>query len=131
MSSSFGEACDDFLDELLDSKHRMYPLDLVGNQLDLLPGKNAGDAWPAGSTPTTRTDARPARPRARRRPGAGPDGQRPEITATALRDWCRFSGAERNFIEPGSRWQDSFGSRVRDEVLSVEAFDSVSRRKRS
>jgi transposase InsO family protein len=25
----------------------------------------------------------------------------PEMTANALRDWCRFSGAERSFIEPG------------------------------
>jgi transposase InsO family protein len=65
--------------------------------------------------------------------GAGPELVRmdngPEMTANALRDWCRFSGAERSFIEPGSPWQnpfvESFGSRVRDEVLSVEAFDSV------
>jgi putative transposase len=53
----------------------------------------------------------------------------PEMTANALRDWCRFSGTERSFIEPGSPWQnpfvESFGSRVRDEVLSVEASDSV------
>ena len=39
------------------------------------------------------------------------------------------SAAGRSFIEPGSPWQnpfvESFGSRVRDEVLSVEAFDSV------
>ena len=53
----------------------------------------------------------------------------PEMTANALRDWCRFGGAGRSFIEPGSPWQnafvESFGSRVRDEVLSVEAFDSV------
>jgi transposase InsO family protein len=45
------------------------------------------------------------------------------------RDWCRFGGAGRSYIEPGSPWQnpfvESFGSRVRDEVLSVEAFDSV------
>jgi putative transposase len=65
--------------------------------------------------------------------GAGPELVRmdngPEMTANALRDWCRFSGAGRSFIEPGSLWQDpfveSFGSRVRDEVSSVEAFDSV------
>ena len=53
----------------------------------------------------------------------------PEMTANALCDWCRFSGAERSFIEPGSPWQnpfvESFGSGVRDEVLSIEAFDSV------
>jgi transposase InsO family protein len=39
------------------------------------------------------------------------------------------SAAGRSFIEPGSPWQNpfvaSFGSRVRDEVLSVEAFDAV------
>jgi putative transposase len=65
--------------------------------------------------------------------GTGPELVRmdngPEMTANALRDWCRFSGAERSFIDPGSPWQnpfvESFGSRVRDEVLSVEAFDSV------
>lgn len=65
--------------------------------------------------------------------GASPELVRmdngPEMTANALRDWCRFSGAGRSFIEPGSPWQnpfvESFGSRVRDEVLSVEAFDSV------
>jgi len=65
--------------------------------------------------------------------GGGPELIRmdngPEMTANALRDWCRFGGAGRSFIEPGSPWQnpfvESFGSRVRDEVLSVEAFDSV------
>jgi putative transposase len=53
----------------------------------------------------------------------------PEMTANALRDWCREGGSGRSFIEPGSPWQnpfvESFGSRVRDEVLSVEAFDSM------
>jgi putative transposase len=53
----------------------------------------------------------------------------PEMTANALRDWCREGGSGRSFIEPGSPWQnpfvESFGSRVRDEVLAVEAFDSL------
>ena len=53
----------------------------------------------------------------------------PELTANALRDWCRLGGSGTAYIEPGSPWQnpfvESFGSRVRDEVLSVEAFDSV------
>jgi putative transposase len=53
----------------------------------------------------------------------------PEMTANALRDWCREGSSGRSFIEPGSPWQnpfvESFGSRVRDEVLSVEAFDSL------
>ena len=53
----------------------------------------------------------------------------PELTANALRDWCRFGNTGQSFIEPGAPWQnpfvESFGSRVRDEVLSVEAFDSL------
>ena len=53
----------------------------------------------------------------------------PELTANALRDWCRFSGSGTSYIEPGSPWQnpfvESFGGKVRDEVLAVEAFDSL------
>ena len=53
----------------------------------------------------------------------------PELTANALRDWCRLGGSGQAFIEPGSPWEnpfvESFGSRVRDEVLSVEAFGSL------
>jgi transposase InsO family protein len=52
-----------------------------------------------------------------------------KLTANALRDWCRFSGSGTSYIEPGSRWEnpfvESFASRVRDEVLAVEAFDSL------
>ena len=53
----------------------------------------------------------------------------PELTAKAIRDWCRFAKTGTAYIEPGSPWQnpfvESFGSRVRDEVLSVEAFGSL------
>lgn len=53
----------------------------------------------------------------------------PELTANAVRDWCRFNRATTSYIEPGSPWQnpfvESFGSRVRDEVLAVEQFDSL------
>jgi hypothetical protein len=53
----------------------------------------------------------------------------PELTANALRDWCRFSQAGTCYIEPGSPWQnpyvESFGSRLRDELLAVEAFSSL------
>jgi putative transposase len=53
----------------------------------------------------------------------------PELTANALRDWCRFSHAGSAYIEPGSPWQnayvESFGSRVRDELLAVEIFSSL------
>ena len=52
----------------------------------------------------------------------------PELTANALRDWSRFGGSGTSYIEPGPPWQnpfvESFDSRVRDEVLAVEAFDS-------
>ncbi|MDQ3121798.1 MAG: integrase core domain-containing protein, partial [Actinomycetota bacterium] len=53
----------------------------------------------------------------------------PELTANAIRDWCRFGGTGASYIEPGSPWQnpfvESFGGKVRDEVLAVEAFDSL------
>jgi putative transposase len=53
----------------------------------------------------------------------------PELTANALRDWCRFSHTGVSFIEPGSPWQnpwvESYGSRMRDELLAIEQFDSL------
>lgn len=53
----------------------------------------------------------------------------PELTAYALRDWCRFSGTASSYIEPGSPWEnpfvESFGGRLRDELLKVEQFDSL------
>jgi len=53
----------------------------------------------------------------------------PEMTAHALRDWCRFTRAGSAYIEPGSPWQnayvESFGGRVRDELLSVELFSCL------
>jgi putative transposase len=53
----------------------------------------------------------------------------PELTANALRDWCRFTGTGTSYIEPGSPWQnpyvESFGGRLRDELLAVEAFSSL------
>jgi putative transposase len=53
----------------------------------------------------------------------------PELTAHALRDWCRFSGTATAFIEPGAPWQnpfvETFNARVRDELLDVEAFSCL------
>ena len=53
----------------------------------------------------------------------------PELTAHALSDWCRASGAGTAYIEPGSPWQnpyvESFNARVRDEVLDVELFATL------
>ena len=57
----------------------------------------------------------------------------PELTANVLRDWCRFNQAGSAYIEPGSPWQypyvESFGSRIRDELLAVELFDSLAEAK--
>jgi len=57
----------------------------------------------------------------------------PELTANALRDWCRFSGTGTAFIEPGAPWQnpyvESFNSRVRDELLTVELFSCLAEAK--
>jgi putative transposase len=53
----------------------------------------------------------------------------PEMTANALKDWCRFAGTASSYIDPGSPWQnpyvESFGSRVRDELLAVEQFSCL------
>jgi Integrase core domain len=53
----------------------------------------------------------------------------PELTANALKDWCRFSLAGSAYIDPGSPWQnayvESFNSRVRDELLAVEQFSCL------
>jgi putative transposase len=53
----------------------------------------------------------------------------PELTANALRDWCRFSSTGASYIEPGSPWQnpwvESYGSRMRDELLAIEQFDTL------
>ena len=57
----------------------------------------------------------------------------PEMTSNALRDWCRFSRIGAAFIEPGSPWEnpfvESFNSRVRDELLSVEVFTCLAEAK--
>ena len=53
----------------------------------------------------------------------------PELTANALRDWCRFSSSGTAYIEPGSPWEnpfiESFNGKLRDELLNVEAFETV------
>jgi putative transposase len=57
----------------------------------------------------------------------------PEMTSNALKDWCRFSRTGAAFIEPGSPWEnafvESFNSRVRDELLSVEIFSCLAEAK--
>ncbi len=53
----------------------------------------------------------------------------PEFVAHAVNDWCRFSGSNSMFIDPGSPWQnghvESFNSRLRDELLNGWHFDSL------
>jgi putative transposase len=53
----------------------------------------------------------------------------PEMTPHALRDWCHFAKAGSAYIELGSPWQnpyvESFGGRVRDELLAVELFSCL------
>lgn len=53
----------------------------------------------------------------------------PEFIAMAVADWCRFSGTESIFIDPGSPWQnawiESFNGRFRDEFLNGRHFDNL------
>lgn len=52
-----------------------------------------------------------------------------ELTAHALRDWCRRAGTGTSYIEPGSPWEnpyvESFNGRLRDELLAVEEFGTL------
>lgn len=65
--------------------------------------------------------------------GAAPEYLRvdngPELTAHALRDWCRFAGAGTSSIEPGAPWEnpyvESFNGRLRDELLAIEQFATL------
>jgi putative transposase len=53
----------------------------------------------------------------------------PELTAHALKAWCRFTTTATAFIDPGAPWQnpyvESFNARVRDEVLDIEQFSCL------
>ena len=53
----------------------------------------------------------------------------PELTAHALVDWCRFTGVDPAYIDPGSPWQngvcESFNGRFRDEFLACEQFNTL------
>ena len=53
----------------------------------------------------------------------------PELTAYALADWCRYTGVDPAFIDPGSPWQngtcESFNGRFRDELLICEQFNTL------
>jgi hypothetical protein len=53
----------------------------------------------------------------------------PALTANVLPDWCRLWSAGSAYIDSGSLWQnpyvERFGSRRRDELLSVELFSCL------
>jgi putative transposase len=52
----------------------------------------------------------------------------PELTANALRDWCRFTGAgpaTSSPARPGRTLRRILRGRLRDELLAVEAFNSL------
>jgi putative transposase len=53
----------------------------------------------------------------------------PEFIAGGLREWASSAGVGTLYIEPGSPWEngyaESFNSKVRDELLSVEEFGSL------
>ena len=54
----------------------------------------------------------------------------PEFVAKSLRGWLELIGVETLYVEPGSPWEngyaESFHSRVRDEFLATEEFESLS-----
>ena len=53
----------------------------------------------------------------------------PEFVARAVSNWCKECKTVALFIEPGAPWQnafvESFNSRIRDELLSSEVFESL------
>jgi putative transposase len=57
----------------------------------------------------------------------------PELIAWALRDYCRLAGTNTAYIEPGSPWEnpfvESFNGRLRDELLNIEEFGSLTEAK--
>lgn len=54
----------------------------------------------------------------------------PEFISKAIRDWLEQLKVQSLYVEPGSPWEngyvESFNSRLRDELLSVEQFTNVS-----
>ena len=53
----------------------------------------------------------------------------PEFIADSLQDWCRATKINTSYCDPGSPGQngriESFNSRLRDELLTLEIFDSM------
>jgi transposase InsO family protein len=53
----------------------------------------------------------------------------PELTAAALKDWCRFNHTTVAYIEPGAPRQnpyiESFNGHLRSELLDLESFNTL------
>ena len=53
----------------------------------------------------------------------------PELTANAIRDWCRFSRVRASYIEPGAPWEnpfvESFNGKLRAECLDRYLYAST------
>jgi len=53
----------------------------------------------------------------------------PELVAEGLKDWCRFTGIDTTYIEPGAPWQnayvESFNGHLRRELLDLESFNTL------
>ena len=53
----------------------------------------------------------------------------PEFIAKAIQEWLELLSIETLYVEPGSPWQngfaESFHSRLRDELLNMEEFESA------
>jgi putative transposase len=52
----------------------------------------------------------------------------PELTANALRDWCRFAGTGTSYLEPGAPGRTLCGELWRPaarQLLAVEAFNTL------
>ena len=116
----------------LGDPNRFRSLAGVRSFSGLVPSLNASGVSGRHGRPTRRGDAALreaifiAADHARR---IDPTLNGPELTANALRDWCRFSGTGSSYIEPGAPWEnpyvESFNGRLRDEFLAVEQFDSL------
>lgn len=57
----------------------------------------------------------------------------PEFIAAAIRSWLTVAEVETLYVEPGAPWEngfaESFHSRLRDELLNAEEFESVTEAK--
>jgi hypothetical protein len=85
-------------------------------------------AYPIDADATFSTLDKVVADRARRAPIRCDDG--PSLTGNALGDWSRFSRASAGHIEPASPWQnpwvESYGSRMRDELLARSRSSTLS-----